>query len=458
MMRLAILCFLVCASSAAGAADAPTRHVTPKGHVYHHMPLPGASRVGLALQWPAPLRGLTRRDAGVPTVARSLMVLGAAGEREAADVSEDLADLDASVSLALKPAGVALVVAAPSESLAPLSDIVGDVVARPRFDDRWLERERRRAAETAVNLKDRTLFIGQHLVRAATLRDEALLAALHPDPSAFADVTREAVVAWHERTFRAADVAVATSGPVDHALIGPAIDRILRDLPEGEPQAVEAREPTVAGQTVLFPILNPTGSHVTFMGALPEGDVMESEAAQVAVDLLGDGTGSRLFRDVRLRARATYDIRTNGMELVPGRRTFLLEGGLTTRNLETGLEAVRDSYERWRTGAFADAEIDRALRVHSDHVEKPIATVAGRAAVLADRIASHGAGPNLADRVRPDVLSIPRERVRAVARRFPPFDELVRAVLTRDVRIASDFLGEPCLVAAVADAGRCRPR
>ena len=451
---------LICALLATPALAGSSVHRTPDGHEYHHIEIAGAQRVGLALRWAGTLDGLTREDASVPLLAGVAVTRGPAGGRQAADIVEDLADLDTAVSVNVSLGGASLFVAAPQEALGEAADIVADLAARPALEPRWVARERDRLADAQINLRDRTSVAARRMIGALTIRDPAAEAFVASEPEAIRAVTDDQVAAWHRRMLAGGIVAIATAGPVDHARMGAVIDRIVAALPKGtvEPAPPAPVEVDMSARAAVLRIANPNGTYVAFAGPVPGGPVV-SQAAEIAVDLLGDGTGSRLFRDVRLGARASYNMRTSGFDLVPGRKVFAIEGDLATASFARGLDAVRESYERWRRGDFTAAEIDRARRVHVDHVDLPWRNPSVAAVTLAARMARERPdGPFATGELRPDLSAVPDEAVREAARRFPPFDELVRIVLTRDVETALEKFPGACVVERLARARRCLSR
>ncbi len=305
--------------------------------------------------------------------------------------------------------------------------LLGDALAKPRFDAEPLERMR------AVFLSQLRQRQENPNARAA----DALFAAVFPGhpyarPAAGTEAGLTAVTADDLRAFVSTrftrdNLIVGVVGDVTPAELGPLLDRAFGALPASAPlPPVPDARPRLAGGALAVPMPVPQASAV-FAQAGPARDDAEWFPFQIAMYALGGGGfSSRLAEEVRVKRGLAYSV---GAESAPLARAPLVVGGVGTQSARIGesIAIIRAEWERMRAEGPTDDEIAAAKSFLGGSVALALNSSAAIARTLV-ALQYHRLPPDELDRRAEVLAAIPPEAVRAAAKKWLTPEALTFAV------------------------------
>jgi zinc protease len=175
-----------------------------------------------------------------------------------------------------------------------------------------------------------------------------------------AKLTRADLVAFHDRHYRAADMAVAIMGDIDRAGAERLAIQLAANLPKGEaPPPLPKVVDLTAGKEIVIP--HPASqSHILIGQPGMTRDDPDYFPLLVGNYVLGGGGfDSRLIKEVRQKRGLSYSVYSYFMPLAD-KGAFQL--GLQTRReaTEEALKVVRDTLSSYLTEGPTDAELKQA--------------------------------------------------------------------------------------------------
>lgn len=204
-----------------------------------------------------------------------------------------------------------------------------------------------------------------------SLASEAWFAAAFPGDAygRKADGTLDSVAALTPDDLRAAQARLLTRtgmkigvvGAIDAEALGPLLDTLLADLPEGAARAVEPVAVAVGGGIEVVPFDVPQ-STVLFGHAGPMRDDPDFMAAFVLNHILGGGGfSSILMQEVRERRGLAYGAYAY---LATLDRAGLMLGGVGTANerVAESIAVIREQWQRVAEGGITQEQRDAAVR------------------------------------------------------------------------------------------------
>lgn len=294
--------------------------------------------------------------------------------------------------------------------------LLGLALSAPRFDEPAVERVRR------LLLNARATDATNPRIVAADRWFRTVFPA-HPygRPTDGTAAGIAAVTTDDLRTFAATrlardNVAVAAAGDVSAAEIAALIDSALGGLPaNAAPADIGEAAFANAGRTVVAPLPSPQ-SAVVFGLPGPKRDDPDFYAAVVMNEVLGGGSASRLFAEVREKRGLAYDVHAY---LYPLAHAGLYMGGAATRNdrVAETIAVVRATLAR----LAAEGVSARELAAAKGHLTGafPLRFDSGRKiARTMLHVRLQGLGIDYFDRRNGHIEAVTREDVARVARRL----------------------------------------
>lgn len=330
--------------------------------------------------------------AGVANMVSALLDEGA-GARDSAAFQEALSDISASLSFDAGRDDFDGTLYALSESFGAGAALLGDALARPRFDPPAVGRIRdaislhiRRRGEQAHRIAYRTWFRG-------AFAGHPYARAVVGTAETVAGITRSDLAGYAERRFARDNLIVGVAGDIAPEALGRALDAAFAHLPAGAGPAVppEAGLRTYGGlQVIRRP--GPQTVYVFGHGGLKRDHPDWFAARLVMYVLGGSGPVSRLNEAVRERRGLAYSIHAS---LVPYDRGALVLGSAATGNERAGetLATIRNEWRRL-AGQGMDADELAAAKRYLTGAFPISLTGTGRLADLAVALQRHGLGPD----------------------------------------------------------------
>ncbi|TAM53936.1 MAG: insulinase family protein [Acidobacteria bacterium] len=384
-------------------------------------PLPGSATAAVGA-WVR--SGSADEDAGAAGITHLLehLLLRRSGERTPEAISELIDSLGGAVDAFTTHEACAVTAHVPAERFEEALDLVLDAVFRPRLVASEVELERRVVAAEFDLIQDSP---------AEVVAESALAACWGDHPLARPVLGRREVVErlgvddldrFHRTRFTPANLLLVAAGPADESRIR---ERVARARGGGTPPppltaptwragvAVEERD----GLEQLYANL--------VLPALPSGDP-EVLTLGVLNQLLGGGTSSRLFRELRDRLGLVYDV---GSSIFAAAVAGVLEVTFSAPVRQAGAcwDAVLRVLGDVAAGRVTDGEVSLARQALASGIvlgaEGTDALMEAHAGELLARARPFDAGV-----VRRELDGVTPDRVRALAARVVRLDAIAGAV------------------------------
>jgi zinc protease len=303
----------------------------------------------------------TDAKAGLGGLTRSLMKLGAGAWNEQ-QIAERLADVGAQMSGYFEEdrAGFTLrTLSSGKECDQAVSTLVA-VLAKPTFPAAVVEREKMRAIAGLKESETKPEYLADRAFTSAIYSGHPYGLPADGSVKSIAKLTRADLVAFHDRHYRAADMAVAIMGDIDRAGAERLAIQLAANLPKGEaPPPLPKVVDLTAGKEIVIP--HPASqSHILIGQPGMTRDDPDYFPLLVGNYVLGGGGfDSRLIKEVRQKRGLSYSVYSYFMPLAD-KGAFQL--GLQTRReaTEEALKVVRDTLSSYLTEGPTDAELKQA--------------------------------------------------------------------------------------------------
>lgn len=356
LLGLTLLVF----NTAAWAVPEIQHWTTPRGGRVYFVPTEGLPLVDVRLVFDAG----SARDGekfGLANLTAGMLDTGA-GEWDADAIAQRLENVGALLGTGAGRDSAYLTLRSLTlpDKLATALETAKMVLAHPRFDARDFDREKNRALLAIKQL-------GEDPGEIAEIAFMKALYGAHPyaHPAeglkeTVETLTREDLVAFHQRTYTVSNGVIVIVGQVQRAEAERMAEQLLADLPEGEPMpALPEPEPRAGSETVrtAFP------SEQTHVYAGVHGmKINDPDYFPLYVGnhiLGGSGLVSRIMEEVREKRGFAYSAYSH---FIPMRVTGPFEIGLQTKNTQTeealrvAIKTVRDFIDTGPT----DKELEAA--------------------------------------------------------------------------------------------------
>ena len=427
----------------------PTLRVPPQ----HHFQLANGLKVRLVEYHRLPIVALhlvvdaggthdPREKPGLAGFTASMMTEGTKA-RTATQISDDLGFIGASLGAGAGFDSASLSGSALTAHLDALLAIFADVLLNPTFpagdfarvqDQRLVSLVQQRDQPGAVAAKAfARLYWGDHPYGHWLLGTEESVKA----------TTRADLVAYHAARWRPQGSELVVVGDVTPRDLAAKLEKALAGWkgapPRGAAPAV-AKPPRL--QTVLIEKRGPAPQSFVMMG-MPgfERSSPDYVAAEVAYEVLGGGTSSRLFRDLREKEGYTYGIYARGESRKMGGTSFVVGSvkaevtGAATRALLQELAGMRDQ-------PVPPEELEVARNALLLSLPGDFATAGGIAGKVAEEVV-YGLPDDYWDRYAAHLRQVSAEDVRRVSQRYFDVARLTTIMVCDPAAVKPQLSGLP---------------
>jgi zinc protease len=369
-----------------------------------------------------------------------LMTEGA-GSRTSEQVAREVETLGGKISSSANDDYAELSVSVVAENADRMLDLVSDVLLRPTFPENEVALYKRNRIQTlVVQRQDPAFLAGEQF-------DRIIYGAHHygisaPTPSAVDALNREKLAEFHSSNFRPDNSVVVIVGDFDTG----ALEKKARELlskwkaPEREMKSSQSRvEPPQAIARKVYLIDRPGSEQADFrIGTLA---VKRSDPAYfpllVANSILGAGTGSRLFLNIREQKGYAYDVYSSVSALLLAGDFF---GGAQTRT-EVTAQAIREmlaEFDRLRLVKVGPRELQNAKNYLNGLFSLSLSAQGGVAERL---VLAHvlSLGKDYLESYRSRIESVTAEQVQEVARKYILSDRPVIVVVGDASKLSKDL-------------------
>jgi predicted Zn-dependent peptidase len=240
--------------------------------------------------------------------------------------------------------------------------------------------------------------------------------------------TRGELSRFHDQFWRPQNAELVVVGDVSEAQLQAMLGKTLARWTPGAAQAGPTPVARPTGKKTLLIEKRRASQTFLMMGAPgPERAAPDFAAAQVAFQILGGGSASRLFRSLREEHGYTYGIYARAEARRLGGTSFILGSvkadvtGLALEELLAQVAAIRDQ-------PVSQAELEGARASIALELPAAFATASGIASKLAEEVA-YGLPDDYWDRYAADVMKVTVSDVQRAAQKYLDLDALVTVMV-----------------------------
>ncbi|HSD21846.1 MAG TPA: pitrilysin family protein [Anaeromyxobacter sp.] len=388
--------------------------------------------------------GGARDPANLPGLASftAAMITEGTKTRSAIQLSDETNFLGASLRASASPDAAAVAGAVLAKHLGKYLELFADVTMNPSFPRADFERVQDQRLVTLLQQRDQPqpiaskafipVFWGRMPYGHYLLGDEAAVKATRPRDLA----------EFHARHYRPENAELVVVGDVSEAELKPLLEATLGRWKRGAaPRPLLAKPPAAPHRTIL--VEKPDAPQSYLLAGMPgvERSSPDFVAASVAFQVLGGGSSSRLFRNLREEKGYTYGVyamgdarRLAGVSLVAGSVKADVTGAALKEILG---ELARLRAEPVPAQELADAKDALVLGLPAD-----FATAGGIAARVAE-LALHGLPDDYWNGYSDAVRKVDAEAVLRVARRYLDPAKLTVVMVANPAVVRPQLAGLP---------------
>jgi len=414
---------------------------------YHRLPIVALNLVldAGAVHDPADQPGLASFTAA--------MVTEGTRTRSATRLSDELGFIGAHLAAGASFDAASVSGASLSRHLEKLLELMADVTAAPSFpqedfarvqDQRKVSLVQQRDSPGAVASKAFSeAFWAGHPYGHWSMGTETSLGAMRPT-----DLAR-----FHASHWRPGNAELVVVGDVSEAALKSMLAKAFATWPAGaEPAAAPARPPAASRRAILLAKANAPQAYLMMgMPGLSRASP-DFVAAQVAFHVLGGGSASRLFRNLREKHGYTYGVYAREEARKLGGTSYLV-GSVRAEVTGDAIRELLAEVESLRKDPVPEVELADARAALVLSLPADFATAAGIAGKLADA-AVHGLPDDYWGRYAAEVQRVTAADVQRVARQYLDPSRLLTVMVADPAAVKGQLDGLPLGPLEVrADAG-----
>ena len=348
---LAVFGTLTLASCQQEGSREVTSEISPAGHPFTFMPIyeDGVTDITIEIAWPTTWAYEADKNPAVPLVASRAILSGGTSELSPQDVLILFEDKNAYGDMLAQPQHIIGSISFPKEHIDEILDVVQEMLARPQFNDRWLEREKSEFASRIATNNSTTNFRIWTAARFAIFGDQPANQSLSlTDPEIIAAVDQSDVRRWHRDVIGKTGVTVVVTGAISADDAGNAVDRLLADLPEGHPVELQSAQGNYAPVEIYLHDPEAPQTMIGFVGKLPIDEEGIHYEDHLAMGFFSRAGQSPLFDALRTELRASYQM-FGGNSAYDRNNPFLfIGGGVEANKLVEARDVIKQTYDSYR--------------------------------------------------------------------------------------------------------------
>jgi zinc protease len=358
----------------------------------------------------------------VAEAAAELLTEGA-GARPSKQFAQEVESLGGRIASSLSDDYVEVSSAVVSENASRMVDLLGDALLRPRFDENELALYRNNRVDSlTVQRQEPAFLVAERFNR--VVYGPLQYAITTPTPAAVKALTRSTVLQFYRSSFLPTASVVVVAGDFDATTI----EKKLHDVFDKWPAANR----TSAASAPLR-LMHPATRRI-YLISRPGSDQADFRIGGLAVRrsdpdffplavtnaILGAGSGSRLFMNVREQKGYAYDA-SSTIHSLKDAGTFF--AGAETRT-EVAVAAIKETIselDRLRNEKVTAEDLQSAKNFLNGQFSLSLSTQGG----VAERLMSYkilGLGPDYLQNFRARVEGVSADQVQRVARKYARSD------------------------------------
>jgi len=328
--------------------------------------LPGSRSLSVAVYVLAGSRLEDRTRSGVAHFMEHVTFKGTRAYQTTRAVSEAIEGYGGSSNAATDRESTVYWARVPVREAERAFDVLSELVVRPLLRDNDIARERDIIVEEIRSYKDDPGQFVFNLFDRAFYGDTPLGWEIAGDEDSVRGLTDDDIRGFWSQAYRPANLVVSVAGDLEH---GDVVEMVERNFGVGNgvvPGFVEA--PRAPLERISVEHRDLAQAHLCLgLPALPR-DHPDQWALEMLNTVLGEGSSSRLFQEVREEAGLAYDVHSFQTDYADT-GSLQIYAGVDPHDIDETIGAILDELRRLRDEPVAQAELDRARAYTSGRLE-----------------------------------------------------------------------------------------
>jgi len=233
------------------------------------------------------------------------MVFKGAGGRSAREISELVEDVGGDLNASTDRELTAFYLSLLAPDLELGVNLLADLIQRPHFDAQHLELEKKVVLQEVAEANDTASDLVFDLLQEAAFADQPLGRSVLGDEQTIRAIQAGDLHEWLSCQYRPGSLVLVGAGKLEHERLVELAEKALGGMREGvAPERTDAR--FTGGSR--FGRRKSTQAHIALAIPAPEWCSPEAYASQLFADVVGAGSSSRLFQQLREEQGLAYSV------------------------------------------------------------------------------------------------------------------------------------------------------
>lgn len=236
--------------------------------------------------------------------------------------------------------------------------VLADMLIRPRFDAKDVEKERRVILEELAETEDAPSDLVHVLMDLAAWGDQPLGRDIAGDEESVAAITRDDLVNWWHTHYTRANTIISIAGNVDSEQVSTTVEAAFAAMPEGvQPEFVPSQPPRDGPSLLIHEDDSEQGNFALGFPGLAFNDP-DRRALQAFDTIIGSGMSSRLFQEIREELGLAYSIGSFSREHHDAGK-WVVYGSVDPEKLEECVATIMRELRTVRAEGVSEEELRR---------------------------------------------------------------------------------------------------
>jgi predicted Zn-dependent peptidase len=233
------------------------------------------------------------------------MVFKGAGGRSAREISEMVEDVGGDLNASTDRELTAFHASLLASDLALGVRLLADLIRRPHFEAGHLELEKKVVLQELAEAQDTAADIVFDNLQEAAFPHEALGRSVLGSEGSIESITVDDLHEWARTQYGSRGLVLVGAGKLDHDALVQFAGEAFGNMPEGDAPVAEGAQ-FVGGQR--FERRKGAQAHIAVAMPAPAWGAPDAYASQLFADVVGGGSSSRLFQQLREEQGLAYSV------------------------------------------------------------------------------------------------------------------------------------------------------
>lgn len=305
-------------------------------------------------------------------------------------------------------------------------EVLADIIKSPLFRESDIEQEKHVVLEEIRATHDSPSALAGMLLDSVLWPDQALGRDIAGTIESVEAIPREVMLEYHREQYVGCNIVVCVAGNIEHDEVIDQVEKLLSDLPIGEPRGMFPYDDNLMGPNVIggYRDLEQLHMALAFKG-VGMNDARRT-ALRIMTVVLGGSMSSRLFEEVREKRGLAYGIGSS-MHSLTDCGVLDIHTGVEPPRAVEALSVIVDELVKIKDG-ITDEELSEARELAKGRMILGMEESRAVANDLAAQVLLRGSVETLDDRIK-SLNAVTLDDVRSVASEVVTSDKLAMSVV-----------------------------